>query len=516
MTDTTAERGRKPRGAKGSAAPKPVYSEGYKTLVLVLLVVAYTLSFIDRTIIATIGQGIKDDLKITDTQLGMLGGLYFALLYTLLGIPIARLAERLNRVTIISISIAIWSAFTALCGTAGSFAQLALYRFGVGIGEAGLSPPAHSLISDYYEPKRRSTALAIYSFGIPLGAMLGAVIGGFILDHFTWRTAFMVVGLPGLITAIAMKLLIKEPPRGHSEPEPITTLPEDVVPEEHGRGAPPFSLTGELKELGAVAGVLFTRWPILCLTLGVTIVSMGGYGAGQFAPPYFLRTFHLSYGTVGLITGLAAGIGQGIGTLAGGFLTDRLAKWGPRWYALVPAIGIAAAYPIIVAVYTAPTWQMAAALIVLPGILSYTYLGPSFGVVQNMVPSHRRATATAILFFFLNLIALGGGPPMTGWIIDHFAAFHHAHPDLPGLWNALSGFGGGAESFQAICPGGKAPVGADAAAGAACGSALVLATREGIILTYALGLVAAVLYFVGSFGLPKALARARAERGEAD
>src|SRR5205085_4130937 len=186
------------------AAPdRPIFSENYKRLVLFLLVVAYTLNFIDRTIIAIIGQAIKVDLKITDAQLGLLSGLYFALLYTLLGIPLARLAERVSRINIITVAIIVWSGFTALCGTAANFVTLAAFRFGVGIGEAGLSPPAHSLISDYFEPQKRASALAVYSFGIPLGAMLGAVIGGQMLDHFTWRAAFMLVGIPGVLVAIA-------------------------------------------------------------------------------------------------------------------------------------------------------------------------------------------------------------------------------------------------------------------------------------------------------------------------
>jgi MFS family permease len=503
------------RAAASRPAARPVYSEGYKTLVLVLLVIAYTFSFVDRTILATIGQKIKEDLRISDTQLGMLGGLFFALLYTFLGIPLARLAERVSRVNIIAICIVIWSAFTALCGTASSFTTLALYRFGVGIGEAGLSPPAHSLISDYYEPKRRASALAIYSFGIPLGAMLGAVIGGQIVQHFSWRMAFMVVGLPGVAVAIAIRLLIKEPPRGHSEPEAQPGLVEDVVPDEPAK--PPPTLAAEFREMGAVVATLFGKWPVLNIMLGVTLVSMGGYGAGQFVPPYFIRTFHLDYGTVGLITGLAAGIGQGVGTLAGGFLTDRLAKAGARWYALLPAIGITVAYPIVWMVFTAGSWQTAAALIVLPGIFSYTYLGPTFGVVQNMVPTRRRATATAIMFFFLNLIALGGGPPLTGWVIDHLAAFHYAHPDAPGMWAAVSHFFAvDPASFQGACPGGLAPKTAGAVAAKACNGALSLATRQGILIAYALGLWGAAHYLLASFGLKGALAKARADRGEAD
>ncbi len=211
MADTTA--------APSATAPRqPVFSDAYKNVVLSFLVLAYTFNFIDRTIVATIGQAIKVDLKLTDTQLGLLGGLSFAILYTLLGVPIARLAERWNRVSIISAALVVWSGFTVACGFAASFPALLAMRVGVGIGEAGCSPPAHSLISDYYEPKRRASALSIYAFGIPLGAMIGAVAGGWLAKTFGWRVAFMAVGAPGVILALLVKLIVKEPPRGHSDP----------------------------------------------------------------------------------------------------------------------------------------------------------------------------------------------------------------------------------------------------------------------------------------------------------
>ncbi|THD61518.1 MFS transporter [Phenylobacterium sp.] len=531
MTTTTT--GPAPGPASASAAP--VYSANYKRLVLILLVTAYTFNFIDRTIIATLGQPIKDSLHITDTQLGALGGLYFALLYTFLGIPIARWAERASRVNIITAAIVIWSGFTALCGTAANFATLAAYRFGVGVGEAGLSPPAHSLISDYYEPKQRASALSVYSFGIPLGTMLGAILGGQIAQAFGWRMAFTVVGLPGLLIAVALKALVKEPPRGHSEPfspplgemsqsdrgglaagqGPHPTVAEDVSAEVPG--APPVSFGEEFRQMGAVIRTLFGKWPVLNMVLGVTLVSFGGYGGGQFAPPYFLRAFHLNYAQVGLIIGLVAGFSQGIGTLIGGPITDRMSKLGARWYSLVPAIGVTLAYPFIVGIYTAGTWQAAATFMLFPGILSYVYLGPTFGVVQNMAPTHQRATAAAILFFFLNLVALGGGPLFTGWLIDHFSAFHYAHAGANTVWDAVSGFAGSHPAdFQAACPGGKAAAGADAAAKAACSGALVLGTRHGVIVAYAFGLWGALHYLIGSFGIGKAMAEARAARGEAD
>ena len=506
MTDTTAN-----SAAAPGAPAAPVYTDGYKRLVLALLVTAYTFNFIDRTIIATLGQPIKDSLKITDTQLGLLGGLYFALLYTFLGIPIARFAERASRVNIITTAIIIWSGFTAACGFAANFLWLGVFRFGVGVGEAGLSPPAHSLISDYFEPNKRASALAVYSFGIPLGTMFGAVMGGQIAQAFGWRAAFMVVGLPGVLIALAIRFLIKEPPRGHSEPNQAST----GAPAAHAK--PASGLLQEFTEMWAVCKILFAKWPVANMILGITLVSFAGYGAGQFVPPYFLRTFHLNYAQVGLITGLVGGFSQGLGTLAGGPITDRLSKsLSARWYSLVPAIGVTLAFPFIVGIYTAGTWQMAAVFMLFPGLFSYVYLGPTFGVVQNMTPPHQRATAAAIMLFFLNLIALGGGPPITGWVIDHFAAFHLAHPTASSVWDAVNGFSGSNPAdFQSACPGGKAAKGAGDAAKAACSGALVLATRHGILVAYGVGLWGAFHYLLGSFGLGKAMAQARADRGEA-
>jgi len=502
--ESTSRPGRKaPR-----TAAQPQFSEGYKQLVLWLLVVGYTFNFIDRTIIATIGQAIKEDLKFSDLQLGLLGGLYFALLYTVLGIPLARFAERVSRVNIIAGAIVVWSAFTALCGVAGNYVMLAAFRFGVGVGEAGMSPASHSLISDLFPPQKRASALAIYSFGIPLGSMFGAIMGGQILDHFTWRAAFMLVGLPGVLVAVAIKLLVREPPRGYSEIEAHPALAEDVIPDAPVAPAP--SLGAELAEIGAVIKTLFGRWSILNLVLGAMFVSFAGYAGGQFAPPYFLRAFHLSYGTVGLLIGLVAGLGQGIGTLVGGPLTDRLQHVSPRWYALVPAIGCAISYPLVVAIYQAGDWHMAALLLVLPGVFSYTFLGPTLGVVQNLVSVRRRATATAVLFFVLNLVGLGLGPTFAGWLIDHFSGFHFAHPGAGGLWDALSGWGQShVAGFQAACPGGKAPPGAGSAAQAACSTALVKGTREGVIVSYAFLVWGAFHYLLAAPGLPKALADRR-------
>jgi len=490
----------------------PRYSDGYKRLVLGLLLAAYTFNFIDRTIIATIGQAIKVDLKIDDTQLGLLGGLYFALLYTFLGIPIARLAERFSRVNIIAVSVVIWSGFTALCGTATSFLQLALYRFGVGVGEAGCSPPAHSLISDYFEPKKRASALAVYSFGIPLGTMFGAVVGGWLAQNFSWRIAFMLVGVPGVLIALLIKLLMKEPPRGHSDTPVVqpAVSAEDVTAEPTPKG-----LKGELSEIWAVTKILFGKPAVLHVVLGVTLASFASYGAGNFTPPHFIRSFHIGLAQVGLIVGAVSGVAAGIGTLAGGFLSDRLAARSVRWYTLTPAIGLGIAAPLYLLAYSQPTWQTTALFLLVPGVLHYTYLAPTFGVIQNMVEVRRRATATAILFFFLNLIGLGGGPPFTGWVIDHMGAFHFANPGAGPLAAAAGMFSADVAAFKAACPGGLAAAGAPAQAMALCTGAVASATRHGILLTVCIFAWAALHYALASFGIVKELARARAIRGEA-
>jgi predicted MFS family arabinose efflux permease len=484
------------------------YSDGYKRMVLWLLVAVYTFNFIDRTVINTIGPAIQEDLKISNAELGLLIGFYFALLYTLLGVPIARLAERFSRVNIIAISLAVWSGFTVLCGLATNYVMLALFRFGVGIGEAGCSPPAHSLISDYFEPRKRASALAVYAFGIPIGSMFGAAAGGWLAQDLGWRVAFIVVGLPGVLLAVAFKLLVKEPPRGWADEE---ARREAGLPAVAQPPAPPFSFGAELKEMWAVTKVLFAKWPVLHMVLGVTVCSFGGYGIGAFAAPYFRTTYGLDLATVGLLTGLLAGVSNGIGTLVGGFISDRLSRRSPAWYALTPAFGLALCVPLYLIAYLQADWRIAAAILLLPGIFHYTYLGPTFGVVQNSVDIRRRATAVAIMFLFLNLIALGFGPPFTGWVADQVAQTAYATPALGDAFGPISAWLGGgapagAASFEAACPGGRAPEGAVETAVEACRAAQAAGLRGGIIVTLITYLWASLHYFLAAKGMARHMA----------
>ncbi|MGY8635382.1 MFS transporter [Bradyrhizobium sp. 14AA] len=492
--------------AAGISEAKPLYSNGYKATVLALLLGAYTFNFIDRQIISIIGQAIKVDLKLSDTQLGLLGGLYFALLYTVLGLPIARWAERGNRVTIITLALITWSGFTALCGAAHTFVQLAIFRFGVGIGEAGCNPPAHSLISDYFEPKKRATALSIYSFGIPLGVMIGAAAGGWLATEFSWRVAFVVVGAPGIILAFLFKVLVKEPPRGHSEPTREVGADLSRAQEEAS-----FSVIQEFRELGAVAKVLFGKWPVLHMVLGITLASAASYSSNVFSPAYFVRMFGLDLTTIGLVVGLIGGFSAGLGMLAGGFISDWAGRKSVLWYTLIPAIGLAIAGPLQISAYMVDSWKAAALFFLFAGIFQLTYLAPTFAIVQNSVPPHRRATASAVLSLFLNLVALGGGPVFAGLLIDHLAQFNFNNPGL-GFAGMFSAFGGdAASSFGLACPGGVAPANSSIELASRCRGAIALATRQGIVVTQLLYAWASMHYFLAAIGLVKHMKDAQAD-----
>lgn len=449
----------------------------YTSTVLGVLLLVYTSNFIDRTILGTLGQAVKDDLRITDTQLGLLQGFAFAVLYTVLGIPLARLAERRNRVAIISTCIVIWSGFTALCGLAQSYTQLLLYRIGVGIGEAGCSPPAHSLITDYFPAERRASALSVYSFGVPLGTMIGAVAGGFIAQTFGWRQAFIVVGLPGLLLAAVTWFIIREPTRGQSD-RVLQSAVETAQP------AP----------LSAVVRRLFGNRSFFHMACGATVVGFAAYGGSTFLAPYFLRAFDMSYSEVGLIYGLIAGIGAGAGTLLGGRICDRAGQHDPRWYALVPALALALATPLYLLSWIQREWLVAAALLTVAALFHYMYLGPTLGVMHNLVDARMRATATALLFFVINFIGLGAGPLFCGWLIDVFSA------------NAFASQGLG--EFLASCPGGRAREGASPALVAACRDSLVSGTRRGQLVTHALYAWGALHYVFAARSLRQDLARA--------
>jgi predicted MFS family arabinose efflux permease len=470
------------------------YSEAYKRGVVLLLMLAYTINAMDRSIISIVGQSMKLDLKLTDTQLGLLSGTAFAVLYAFGGIPIARLAERISRVNIISIALIVWSGLSALCGAAASFPQLLLIRTGVGVAEAGCSPPAHSLISDYFEPSRRTSALSVYSCGTSLGYLLAAVGGGYVAQHWGWRAACAMVGLPGVVIALLIKIFIREPARGYSE---------SPAGYRDNSSLPAFSLRTELHELRAVGKALLVDRPVLHMVLGVTLGAFAAYGFYAFVPPYFSRAFGLGYATIGVIAGLAGGVAVGIGIAAGGFIADALAKRDARWYALVPATGGIIAVPLYLFAIVQADWRAATCLLAIAGFFQYASLGPTFGVVQNVVDQRRRATATALLYICLNVFALGGGPLFTGWVIDRFAEADFASQSAQQVLRNASD-----ASFTISCPGGAARAAAGTEIKSACRSALASATRGGMLVTLLFFGWASVHYILASVGIAKVLTAA--------
>jgi predicted MFS family arabinose efflux permease len=468
-------------------APMTPYSAGYRRVVVLLLTAAYTFNSMDRSIISILAPSIKADLKLTDAQLGLLGGTAFALLYGLGGLPIARLAERASRVNIMTVALIAWSSLTATCALVASFGQLLLIRAGVGVAEAGCSPAAHSLISDYVAPSRRASALSIYTCGISLGYILAAALGGYLARHAGWRVACAAVGLPGVLTALIIKGAVREPARGGVDARGVKTASAEL---------PPFSMRHEFAELRAVAAALLFDRPIRHMVLALTLGAFAAYGFYYFIPAYFSREFELDSAAAGLISAVSAGLAVGLGILAGGASADFLARWSARWYALVPAIGGAISLPLFVLALMAQGWKGAAAALSIGGFFWYASLGPTFGVVQNVVDARRRATATAFLYICLSMLALGLGPLFVGWIIDRFADSSFA----------ASGAG---HPFRETCRGGTAVAGAAAPIQEACRSALALASRRGLLLTVGFFAWAVGHYFLAAFGLHKTLSGRR-------
>lgn len=366
-------------------------------ITLFLLVVVYTFNFIDRQIIGILAIPIKADLGLTDTQLGLMGGLAFALFYTGLGIPIAMLADRFSRTWIMTIALTLWSAMTAVCGLANSFWQLFFARLGVGIGEAGGVAPAYSLIADYFPPKQRARALSVYSFGIPIGGALGIVFGGVIASMIDWRTAFFIVGLAGIVLAPIFRLLVKEPPRGGFDNEPTP------------RQAP---------RIGEILRTLAGKPSFWLIALGASCSSMMGYGLFFWLPSFFVRSFGLSLLDASLVFGAILLIGGVAGIWGGGWLADRFGPDKRSRYLTIPAWAWLAILPLNVFGLLTPNLTVCFFVLLIPTALGLVWLGPVVSTIQHMVRPDMRATASAIFLFINNLLGIGLGTWALGALSD--------------------------------------------------------------------------------------------------
>jgi predicted MFS family arabinose efflux permease len=383
-------------------AKTTVASPTSKRVLLWTLLVVYILNFLDRQIVGILAEPIKRDLDLSDTQIGLMTGLAFALFYTLLGLPIARYADRSgsDRVRLISVSLAIWSAMTMVSGYAQNFVQILLARIGVGIGEAGCTPAAHSLITDAVEPSKRSSAIAFYGLGIPIGSLLGLVIGGALNDAFGWRAAFLFVGLPGVLMAIALPFLLREPRRDR--------LAAQI---EADSAITPVSSGDAFRELAASRAFVM-------LVIAASFTAFLSYGKGVWTTILFIRSFGLSPGQTGLALGLTLGIAGMVGTWAGGWIADRFGKADKRHILTSPAIGMAVAAPILFAGYAASDWRLCLILLIMPTLLNSFYYGPTYACVQGLVRPQTRAVASATMLFGQNLIGLGLGPLFFGILSD--------------------------------------------------------------------------------------------------
>ncbi len=367
-----------------------------------VLFVVYVFNFLDRSILGILAQPIKDELSLSDTQMGFLGGIAFAIFYTFVGIPIARLADKTVRRSLLAVCLALWSGMTVLCGFAANFVHLLLARIGVSIGEAGGSPPSHSMISDLFPEHRRATALSIYALGIPVGAMLGNLFGGVLNDEFGWRMAFVIVGAPGIVLALIVRFTMAEPVRGAS----------DLMVQERA-GAPPVM---------DVFKLLWTRKSFRYMALGAALHAFVGNGVGYWFPSFMIRTHGLDTTTVGIWL-FYLGFAGMLGTFLGGYLCDRYGKRDARWYLWIPAAATLIAVPFQYYVYTGENWELAILLANVPVFLGAFYLGPSFALTQNLVGVRMRALAASVLLFITNLIGLGLGPQLTGIISDVYNVF---------------------------------------------------------------------------------------------
>ena len=377
----------------------------YRTVVLILLTVVYSFNFIDRQIVGILAPFIQKDLNITNTELGLLTGTYFALFYTFIAIPIAWLADRYNRVNIVSIALATWSGFTALFGLAGNYLQISLARMGVGIGEAGGSPPSHSIISDLYSKEERASALGVYSMGIPFGVMAAYLVTASLIgsssDAVDWRRIFVILGLAGIALALVVRLVIREPQRGSMEMEQVAKVKQ-----------PPF-----LESLKTLLSI--PSWWGMCF--GIAFGSFVAYAFAAFQTKYLLLldpTY--DFKLLLIILGIMNGTTYAGGTFIGARIADRWGAKNIKAYGWLPAIAVILTFPLGVLCFWVPSVNLHLILVTALLFFSGIYFGPCFAIAQTLAPINQRAMSTALFFFILNMIALGGGPTFAGWLIDFF------------------------------------------------------------------------------------------------
>lgn len=386
------------------AAPPPTQVGRQAWIALGALWFIYVLNFLDRQLLSILAKPIQDTLHISDGQLGLLGGLYFAFFYCFIAIPVGWLADRTNRVAVVSIACGIWSAATVACGLSRNFGELAAARMTVGFGEAGGVPPSYAIITDSFPPGRRGMALGIYNLGPPIGAAIGIAFGASVAAAFSWRAAFVVIGLIGVGAALLLMLIVREPRRGGLDP----------------------AMAGGAQKAGfwSTFRMFFSRPALVLAALGSGVTQILTYGLGNFATLFLMREKGMTLGDVALWYAIVVGVGMSAGIFASGWLIDRFTRRSKRAYALLPATSLALAVPFYIAFIWAPTWPLALAFLTLPTFLNYFYLSSSVALVQAEVQPNQRVMSGALLLLVMNFIGMGVGPTFVGLASDAFRATH--------------------------------------------------------------------------------------------
>jgi len=390
------------------APPRPQALPGLRAwIALACLCFVYVLNFLDRQLLAILAKPIEDSLHLTDGQMGLLGGLYFALFYCFISIPVGWLADKSSRVRVLTLACAIWSAATMACGAAGSYAQLAVARMTVGFGEAGGVPPSYAIISDYFPPRRRGMALGIYNLGPPIGAAMGVAFGASIAVTLGWRYAFVILGAVGVVTALAVLLIVREPARGALDPAAIPRA--------------------DKASFGATLKMFFTRRSLMLAALGSGATQIITYGMGNFATLFMMREKGMTLPDVAVWFALALIVGMGGGIYASGRLVDRFAQRSKAAYGWLPAASLTLAVPLYLLFVWAPNWPLALAFLLGPLFLNYFYLTASVALVQQEVRPDQRVMSGALLLLVMNFIGMGLGPTYVGAASDHFRATDPQH-----------------------------------------------------------------------------------------
>jgi len=446
--------------SEAAAEPTRVKWTKYQIYVVALLLLVTVCNYLDRIVLGVLQEPIKHELRLADWQLGLLSGPAFAILYSVAGLPVARLAERFNRSTLLSIATAAWSLMTALCAAAQGFGQLLLFRMGVGMAEGGCVPVSHSLLSNYFPAKQRGVVMSFVSGAPSIATSLAPVIGGLAAETWGWRAAFLIVALPGIFLALLVRATLKDP---------------RVKAPVEAKTAKPATFWADVSWLAKTPA-------FVCVFIGGALIGIGNGGVVAFSVSFLIRNHHLPLSQAGGVVGLTGMTGL-IGAFLGGYLSDKFADSRGRSYVLLPAIGSVLAFTLYLAAFTVDTWALALPLLLSAAVAYNLKNGPLYAAVQNIVPSHMRATGAAVFMVAATVIGSMVGPLLTGVLSDLFAT---------GAFPAALG------DFGAMCPGGRAPAGADAALTAACAGASALGLKYALMANAFSFILAAVFMVLAS------------------